>query len=59
MRPVSCACSNVSHRIGGGVGQDFIKFLHKHPESAGRLVVQDLPEVIEEAKQKLPRGIKA
>ncbi|KAL9052158.1 MAG: hypothetical protein Q9162_005553 [Coniocarpon cinnabarinum] len=35
--------------IGGGIGHDLTKFLRKYPQSAGRLVVQDLPETFRDA----------
>lgn len=35
---------------GGGAGQDIARFLAKHPEAAGRLFLQDLPEVLETTK---------
>ncbi|KAL9050526.1 MAG: hypothetical protein Q9162_006591 [Coniocarpon cinnabarinum] len=45
--------------IGGGLGQDLAKFLHKFPHSAGRLYLQDLPGVIHNAQNTVPHGIKA
>ena len=38
--------------VGGGLGHDIAKFNKSHPElkGKGKLVLQDLPEVIEEAK---------
>lgn len=35
--------------VGGNVGHDLEKFLAKHPGTASRLVLEDLPEVIERA----------
>lgn len=32
--------------VGGGLGHDLVEFHGKHPETPGRLVVQDLPNVI-------------
>ncbi|KAL3478271.1 S-adenosyl-L-methionine-dependent methyltransferase [Aspergillus californicus] len=36
--------------VGGGVGHDLSEFHRKWPTLPGRLVLQDLPEVIEQAK---------
>lgn len=32
--------------IGGSIGHDLVEFHEKHPEVPGRLVLQDLPDVI-------------
>ncbi|POS68819.1 O-methyltransferase [Diaporthe helianthi] len=46
--------------IGGNVGHDLEKFLAKHPGTASRLVLEDLPEVIERVKHNFfhPQPIK-
>lgn len=36
--------------VGGSTGHDLQEFRRKHPEVQGKLVLQDLPEVIEKAK---------
>lgn len=36
--------------VGGGVGHDLTEFRRKWPNIPGRLVLQDLPEVIDQAK---------
>ena len=33
--------------VGGGKGHDLIKFSTKYPSARGRLVLQDLPSVIQ------------
>lgn len=45
--------------VGGGLGQDIEKFRQRYPKVPGRLVVQDLPIVIEEARGKLDSRIEA
>ena len=40
--------------VGGGLGQDVVTFQEESPQSPGRLFVQDLPAVIEEANKKNP-----
>ncbi|KXX73761.1 Demethylsterigmatocystin 6-O-methyltransferase [Madurella mycetomatis] len=35
--------------IGGGIGHDLDEFRRKHPHAPGRLILQDLPIVIEQA----------
>ncbi|KAL2063641.1 hypothetical protein VTL71DRAFT_5446 [Oculimacula yallundae] len=42
--------------VGGGVGHDLIAFHKKHPTLKGKLILQDLPVVIESAKD-LPSKI--
>ena len=43
--------------VGGGVGQDLLKFHAKHPDLRGRLILQDLPDVVNNAK--VPEYIEA
>jgi O-methyltransferase len=43
--------------IGGGVGHDIEKFRKKHPQDRGRLIVQDLPQIIAEGKEQVDRTI--
>ena len=43
--------------VGGGEGHDLARFLAKYPESWGRLILQDLPIVLENVKT-LDKGIK-
>lgn len=45
--------------IGGNVGHDLIRFKEQYSDLPGRLILQDLPSVIEAAKPKLPAGIEA
>ncbi|OJJ51632.1 hypothetical protein ASPZODRAFT_12446 [Penicilliopsis zonata CBS 506.65] len=45
--------------IGGGIGHDLIEFKQQFPELPGRLVLQDLPQVIDDISQPLPDGIEA
>jgi hypothetical protein len=45
--------------VAGGLGQDITKFYTQFPQKAGRLVLQDLPKVIEEGKGKLDSSITA
>jgi hypothetical protein len=35
--------------VGGSIGQDLLKFHAKHPKLRGRLILQDLPEVVTSA----------
>ena len=44
--------------VGGGMGQDLLELRMKHPEVKGRMVLQDLPAVIEQIKD-LPEEIEA
>ena len=44
--------------IGGGLGHDLIAFKQKHPILPGKLIIQDLPIVIDSVKD-LPSGISA
>ncbi|ETS79410.1 hypothetical protein PFICI_09263 [Pestalotiopsis fici W106-1] len=37
--------------IGGGVGHDLAAFKEHHPSHPGRLILQDLPQVIEQIKE--------
>ena len=44
--------------VGGSTGHDLTEFHQKWPQLPGRLILQDLPEVVEEAKTKgLPSPI--
>ena len=43
--------------IGGNVGHDLVRFKTQYPDLPGRLILQDLPSVIEAAKPSLPAGI--
>ncbi|KAL1983736.1 hypothetical protein VTN96DRAFT_9992 [Rasamsonia emersonii] len=43
--------------VGGSTGHDLEEFRRKHPEAKGQLVLQDLPEVIENAKKNLHPSI--
>lgn len=45
--------------MGGGQGHDLERFKAKLPNVAGRLILQDLPEVIDRAKANLSPGIEA
>ncbi|KAJ5093997.1 hypothetical protein N7456_009858 [Penicillium angulare] len=36
--------------MGGSVGHDLSEFRRKHPNAAGRLILQDLPHVLEQAR---------
>lgn len=42
--------------IGGGTGRDIIEFRQRYPDVKGRLVLQDLQSVIDEAFS-LPPGV--
>lgn len=44
--------------VGGGLGHDLVAFKRKYPNLPGRLIVQDLPIVIDDVKD-LPPGIEA
>ncbi|KAF7586328.1 hypothetical protein BBP40_009056 [Aspergillus hancockii] len=44
--------------VGGGPGQELIRFREKHPDVPGRLVLQDLPLTLQRI-EKLPDGIEA
>jgi hypothetical protein len=44
--------------IGGGLGHDLIALKNRYPELPGKLIVQDLPVVINDIKD-LPAGIEA
>jgi hypothetical protein len=44
--------------IGGGLGHDLIAFKQRYPQLPGKLMVQDLPIVIDDVKD-LPPGIEA
>lgn len=45
--------------IGGGVGHDIKAFQKQFPNLPGRLILQDLPQVIDTIKEPLPEGIEA
>lgn len=45
--------------IGGGVGHDLVAFKKRFPDFPGKLVLQDLPQVIDRIKEPLPEGITA
>lgn len=45
--------------IGGGVGHDLVVFKKRFPELPGKLILQDLPQVIDDIKTPLPDGITA
>lgn len=45
--------------IGGGVGHDITEFKKKFPQLPGKLVLQDLPQVIDDINEPLPDGIEA
>ncbi|KAJ5820599.1 hypothetical protein N7474_006190 [Penicillium riverlandense] len=45
--------------IGGGVGHDITAFKKHFPDLPGKLVLQDLPQVIDTIKEPLPEGITA
>ncbi|KAL8687847.1 MAG: hypothetical protein Q9218_006092 [Villophora microphyllina] len=44
--------------VGGGLGHDLVAFKRKFPDLAGRLILQDLPVVIDDVKD-LPDGVVA
>ena len=44
--------------IGGGMGHEMVAFRRAHPQIPGKLVVQDIPVVINSIKE-LPNGIEA
>ena len=37
--------------VGGSLGHDLVEFRRKHPRAPGRLVLQDLPAVVEQVKE--------
>ncbi|KAF1921223.1 S-adenosyl-L-methionine-dependent methyltransferase [Ampelomyces quisqualis] len=43
--------------IGGGLGQEIIGLKQAHPQLKGRLILEDRPNVVDAAKEKLPPGI--
>ncbi|PLB43410.1 putative O-methyltransferase [Aspergillus steynii IBT 23096] len=45
--------------IGGGIGHDITEFKNKFPSLPGRLILQDLPQVINDMKAPLPSGVEA
>ncbi|KAJ5640818.1 O-methyltransferase [Penicillium herquei] len=45
--------------IGGGIGHDVLLFKKQFPQLPGKLVVQDLPSVINDIKDPLPEGVSA
>ncbi|KAE8391474.1 S-adenosyl-L-methionine-dependent methyltransferase [Aspergillus alliaceus] len=44
--------------VGGGPGQELIRFKEKYPDTPGRLILQDLPLTLQRI-EKLPDGIEA
>ena len=44
--------------VGGGNGHDLIRFLNKYPSAWGRLILQDLPNLIQNLEGLSP-GIQA
>lgn len=44
--------------IGGGIGHDLVIFKNRFPNLSGKLILQDLPTVVEAARD-LPTGIEA
>jgi hypothetical protein len=45
--------------IGGGSGHDISIFREQHPGIPGKLILQDLPDVIDACSSSLPVGIEA
>ena len=45
--------------VGGGSGHDLALFKKQHAELPGRVILQDLPSVIESCRSSLPAGIEA
>lgn len=45
--------------VGGSTGHDLTEFHLKHPKVQGKLVLQDLPEVIEKARHLVGSNIEA
>ena len=45
--------------IGGGIGYDVRQLSNKFPQLPGELVVQDLPQVIDDIREALPTGVTA
>jgi ubiquinone/menaquinone biosynthesis C-methylase UbiE len=45
--------------IGGGMGHDIVEFKKRYPQLPGKLVLQDLPQVIDDIKEPLPEGVEA
>lgn len=44
--------------VGGGPGQELVRFKERHPDIPGRLVLQDLPLTLQRI-EKLPDGIES
>ena len=44
--------------VGGGVGHNLVAFKQRHPNVLGKLIVQDIPVVVKNAKD-LPTGVEA
>ncbi|KAK2004232.1 S-adenosyl-L-methionine-dependent methyltransferase [Colletotrichum falcatum] len=46
--------------VGGGIGQDILRFCSARPEAASRVYLEDLPEVIADANEKsiIPHTVK-
>lgn len=45
--------------VGGGIGHDMELFQKYHSKLPGRLILQELPSVIEAATTRLPKGIES
>ena len=45
--------------IAGGVGHDIREFRARFPDLVGKIILQDLPQVIDEISDPLPKGIDA
>lgn len=43
--------------VGGGIGHDIMEFHGKWPDAPGRLVLQDRPDVLEQARKRVPSKI--
>jgi hypothetical protein len=43
--------------VGGSIGHDIEKFQNRYPQESGRLIVQDLPDVIAHGKGKVDHAI--
>lgn len=45
--------------IGGGMGQQCIRFRERYPDLAGRVILQDIPQTINRVPKPMPNGIEA
>lgn len=45
--------------IGGGMGQQCMRFREKHPDIPGRVILQDMPITIGRVPKPMPNGIEA